>query len=150
MPSETSGSKALIGNSKVRETHLQRRAVVYIRQSSGRQVLHNQESQRLQYALKEKAVEWGWSDVEIIDRDLGFSASVGNKRAGFEGLTAAVALGEVGIIFSREASRLSRTDKDWARLFEVCSLFDTLISDGDQICLLPTSFGGAFRQFLIA
>jgi len=122
------------GNSKIKEVHLQRRAAVYIRQSSGRQVLHNQESQRLQYALKAKAVEWGWSDVEIIDCDLGISASVGNKRVGFDGMTAAVALGEVGIIFSREASRLSRTDKDWARLFEVCSLFDTLISVGDQIC----------------
>ena len=124
---------AMSGNSKIKEVHLKRRAAVYIRQSSGRQVLHNQESQRLQYALKAKAVEWGWSDVEIIDCDLGISASVGNKRVGFDGMTAAVALGEVGIIFSREASRLSRTDKDWARLFEVCSLFDTLISDGDQI-----------------
>jgi len=119
--------------SKIRDTHLKRRAAVYIRQSTHRQVVQNQESQRLQYALKAKAVELGWHDVEVIDSDLGISASSGKKRAGFDALVAAVALGEVGVIFSREASRLSRTDKDWARLFEVCAFFDTLIGDGDQV-----------------
>lgn len=94
----------------------------------------NKESQRLQYALKDKAKEWGWQSIEVMDCDLGSSAAMGSStRVGFERLTASVAVGEIGIIFSREASRLSRTDKDWCRLLEVCSIFDTLISDGEQI-----------------
>jgi DNA invertase Pin-like site-specific DNA recombinase len=97
-------------------------------------VRQNKESQRLQYGLKDKAKEWGWEQIEVIDCDLGSSAGPGaSRRIGFERLTASVAVGEVGIIFSREASRLSRTDKDWCRLLEVCGLFNTLISDGEQI-----------------
>ena len=120
--------------SKITETHLSRKAVVYLRQSSPGQVRRNKESQRLQYALKDKAREWGWEQPEIIDCDLGASASVGAaKRPGFERLTSIVAMGEVGIILNREASRLSRTDKDWCRLLEVCGVFNTLISDGEQV-----------------
>ena len=119
---------------KITEDHLNRKAVVYLRQSSMTQVRRNKESQRLQYALKEKAEEWGWRQIDVIDADLGASASVGAEvRKGFESLTTFVAMGEVGIIFNREASRLSRTDKDWCRLLEVCSIFHTLISDGEQI-----------------
>ncbi len=121
-------------NSKINEDHLKRKAVVYLRQSSERQVRHNKESQRLQYGLKDKAKELGWREIEVIDSDLGVSAAVGSpRRVGFERLLASVAIGEVGIILSREASRLSRTDKDWCRLLEVCSLFDTLIGDEEQI-----------------
>ncbi|MBA7514733.1 hypothetical protein ES705_06767 [subsurface metagenome] len=121
-------------NSKITESHLRRKAVIYLRQSSPGQVRRNKESQRLQYALKDKAREWGWQQIEIIDCDLGASASVGAaKRLGFEKLTGTVAMGEVGIILNREASRLSRTDKDWCRLLEVCSLFNTLIGDGEQV-----------------
>lgn len=121
-------------NSKIRESHLNRKAVIYVRQSTERQVRQNKESQRLQYGLKNKAKEWGWDRIEFIDCDLGSSAGPGaSRRVGFERLTASVAVGEVGIIFSREASRLSRTDKDWCRLLEVCGLFETLISDGEQI-----------------
>jgi len=119
---------------KITETHLCRKAVVYLRQSSPGQVRRNKESQRLQYALKDKAREWGWKQIEIIDCDLGTSASVGAaERPGFERLTSIVAMGEVGIILNREASRLSRTDKDWCRLLEVCGVFSTLISDGEQV-----------------
>lgn len=121
-------------NSKITESHLDRKAVVYLRQSSMKQVHQNKESQRLQYALKDRAKEWGWKEIEVIDCDLGYSASIGAAlRVGFERLTASVAIGEVGIIFNREASRLSRTDKDWCRLLEVCGVFNTLISDGEQI-----------------
>jgi DNA invertase Pin-like site-specific DNA recombinase len=121
-------------NNKIKESHLKRKAVIYIRQSTDRQVKKNIESQRLQYALQDKAKNWGWKDIEIIDSDLGSSAALGAaKRHGFERLTSLVAVGEAGVIFSREASRLSRTDKDWCRLLEVCNLFDTLISDGEQI-----------------
>jgi len=121
-------------NNKIKESHLERKAIIYIRQSTERQVQINKESQRLQYALQDKARQWGWKDIEIIDSDLGSSAAVGaSERLGFERITSLVAVGEAGIIFSREASRLSRTDKDWCRLLEVCNLFDTLISDGEQI-----------------
>ena len=121
-------------NNKIKESHLKRKAIIYIRQSTTRQVQKNTESQRLQYGLKDKAKCWGWKDLEIIDSDLGSSAAVGAaKRNGFERITSLVAVGEAGIIFSREVSRLSRTDKDWCRLLEVCNLFDTLISDGEQV-----------------
>jgi len=121
-------------SNKIREDHLNRKAIVYIRQSTDRQVKQNKESQRLQYALEDTAKQWGWNDIEIVDSDLGSSAAVGaSERRGFERITSLVAVGGAGIVFSREASRLSRTDKDWCRLLEVCSVFDTLISDGDQV-----------------
>lgn len=127
-------------SSKITEDHLQRRAVVYVRQSSPGQVQRNKESQRLQYALGETASAWGWKHIELIDSDLGRSASLGaGVREGFEGLIGSVAMGEVGIIFNREASRLSRTDKDWCRLLEICGVFNTLISDGEQVYDLSDS-----------
>ena len=120
-------------NPKIRPEHLARRAVVYLRQSTLKQVRENLESQRLQYALVDRAKELGWKDVEVIDTDLGTSASVGSTRAGFERLVAMVALGEVGIVLSREVSRLSRADKDLCHLIEVCQCFNTLIGDEEQI-----------------
>jgi DNA invertase Pin-like site-specific DNA recombinase len=125
---------SLAPSSKITPQHLQRKAIVYLRQSSERQVQHNQESQRLQYALADRARQLGWRSVEVIDTDLGSSAGVGAaRRKGFERLIASVALGEVGIILSREASRLSRTDKDWCQLLEVCGLFGTLLGDAEQV-----------------
>jgi len=114
--------------------HLQRKSIIYVRQSSEKQVLNNKESQHLQYALQDRAKAFGWRKVEIIDEDLGKSAATGaQRREGFERLITTVTLGEVGIIFSREVSRLSRTNKDWCHLFEVCGLFDTLIGDEEHI-----------------
>ena len=101
---------------KIQARHLARRAVVYLRQSTLKQVRENLESQRLQYALADRARDLGWKEVDVIDTDLGTSASAGSTRVGFERLIATVALGEVGIVLSREVSRLSRTDKDWCRL----------------------------------
>lgn len=124
---------------KVRPEHLSRKAVVYLRQSSLKQVQENIESQRLQYGLKDKAKALGFGEVEIIDTDLGASAAIGAKsREGFKQLLASVALGEVGIILSIEVSRLWRTDKDWCHLFELCQVFDTLIADAEQIYDLAT------------
>jgi DNA invertase Pin-like site-specific DNA recombinase len=126
-------------NHKLSHEQLARKAIVYLRQSSERQVLHNRESQHLQYALAERARSFGFTDVEIIDCDLGSSAAVGAAaRIGFERLLAQVALGEVGLILSREVSRLSRTDKDWCQLLELCQLFDTFIADHEQIYDLNT------------
>jgi DNA invertase Pin-like site-specific DNA recombinase len=119
---------------KITPFHLARRAIVYIRQSSDHQVRNNLESQRLQYALVERARGLGWLQVECVDTDLGASASLGaTHRAGFDSVLAAVARGEVGIILAREVSRLSRTDKDFCRLLELCQVFGTLLGDADQI-----------------
>jgi DNA invertase Pin-like site-specific DNA recombinase len=107
--------------SKLTPAHRARKAVVYLRQSSLAQVKHNTESQRLQYALKDTAKAHGFACVEVIDRDLGMSAASGAPpRAGFKQLLASIALGEVGLVLSRELSRLSRTDKDWCHLLELC------------------------------
>ena len=115
---------------KINADHLSRKAIIYLRQSSLAQVKHNTESQRLQYALAERATHLGFSQVEIIDKDLGYSAASGaRQRPGFQQLLASVALGDVGIILSRELSRLSRSDKDWCHLMEVCQLFNTLLGD---------------------
>jgi len=119
---------------KVDSNHLARKAIVYIRQSTVKQVRHNQESQRLQYALTERATALGFRQVEVIDKDLGISAGSGaRQRPGFQQLLADVALGDVGIILSRELSRLSRTDKDWCHLMEVCQIFGTLLGDEQEI-----------------
>jgi DNA invertase Pin-like site-specific DNA recombinase len=119
---------------KITPQHLDRKALVYLRQSSLKQVRENLESQHLQYALAERARGLGFQSVEVIDSDLGCSAGLGAaRRAGFDRVVAEVARGEVGMILSREVSRLSRTDRDWCHLLEVCQIFDTLIADEEQI-----------------
>ncbi len=119
---------------KIGPQHLARKAVIYLRQSSEKQVRKNVESQRLQYDLKHRARELGWREIAILDHDLGSSASLGAApRKDFDRLVGIVALGEVGIVMSREVSRLSRTDKDWCHLLEVCRVFDTLIGDADHV-----------------
>jgi len=124
---------------KVTSQHLARKAVVYLRQSSAKQVHENLQSQRLQYALREQAITWGFRDVEIIDEDLGSSAALGARvRDGFTQLLGRVALGEVGMVLSIEVARLSRTDKDWCHLLELCQVFGTLIADADHIYDLTT------------
>lgn len=120
--------------SKIQEQHLRRKAVVYMRQSTEKQVRENLESQQLQRALQSQARDWGWCEVEVLDHDLGSSASMGAKRReDFDRLIGSVARGEVGIIMSREVSRLSRTDKDWCHLLEVCRVFDTLLAESDHV-----------------
>jgi DNA invertase Pin-like site-specific DNA recombinase len=124
----------LLYSPKIRPEHLARKAIVYLRQSSERQVRQNLESQRLQYEMAERIRGLGWQQIEIIDSDLGTSAAIGSiYREGFERVLTSVALGEVGILVSREVSRLSRTDKDWCRLVEVCQIFGTLIGDEQQV-----------------
>jgi DNA invertase Pin-like site-specific DNA recombinase len=119
---------------KINADHLARKAIIYLRQSSLSQVKHNTESQRLQYALAERATRLGFRQVEIIDKDLGSSAASGSRqRPGFQQLLTSVAVGDVGIILSREISRLSRTDKDWCHLMEICQLFNTLIGDEETV-----------------
>ena len=122
---------------KVTPAHLQRVAVVYIRQSTPGQVEHHRESTARQYALAERAHALGWApeQVHVIDEDLGLSGSVVSlaKRSGFAHLTTEVALGHVGIVLGLEVSRLARSNADWYRLLDLCGVTDTLIGDGDGI-----------------
>src|SRR5215467_6632297 len=121
-------------NPKIKPEHLARKAIVYLRQSTDKQVRQNTESQLLQYAMAERVRALGWQQVEIINNDLGSSAGLAAaQREGFERVLSSVALGEVGIVGSREVSRLSRTDKDWCRLLEVCQIFGALIADEQQV-----------------
>src|SRR6266705_2659179 len=124
----------LLYSPKIKPEHLIRKAIVYLRQSSEKQVRQNIESQRLQYELAERIRGLGWQQIEIINSDLGSSAAMGSaSREGFERVLSSVALGEVGIVVSREVSRLARREKDWCRLVEVCQIFGTLIGDEQQV-----------------
>jgi DNA invertase Pin-like site-specific DNA recombinase len=118
---------------KITPSHLERRAVVYVRQSSGYQVTHNVESQRMQYAMKPRLHELGWSEVEVIDEDLGRSAAGGVTRAGFDRMVAAVCMVQVGAVAAREVSRFARNSRDWQQLIEVCRVVDTLLIDYETI-----------------
>lgn len=118
---------------KVTADHLGRAAILYIRQSSPHQVQHNEESRRLQYAMRDRLGQLGWSEVAVIDDDLGRSAGGTIERAGFERLVAAVSLGDVGVVAARELSRFARNSRDWQKLMEVCRLVDTLLVDQDAV-----------------
>ncbi len=127
----------IISSEKVKKNHLQRKAIIYIRQSSEIQVQNNIESRHLQYALRDKVKGLGWNEVIIIDEDLGKSASYFSERTGFQKIVTQVSMGEVGIVVSLEASRLSRNNRDWYHLIDLCSVFDTLLGD-DQAIYDPT------------
>jgi excisionase family DNA binding protein len=118
--------------SRINAEHLSRAAVIYIRQSTADQVQHNLESQRRQYALADRARELGWSEVLVIDDDLGRSGS-GVHRPGFERLLAQLCQSEVGAVFCVEASRLARNGRDWHTLLEFCRLVNALLIDEDGI-----------------
>jgi len=128
-------------NSKIQAHHQQKTAFVYLRQSTMYQVMHNQESTERQYALGQKAIDYGWNPslVQVLDGDLGRSGSNTAGREDFKTLVAAVSMGTVGAIFVLEASRLSRSSADWNRLLELCSLTQTLIIDQDG-CYDPVQF----------
>ena len=118
---------------KVGTRHLCRKAIVYVRQSSAHQVQHNLESQRLQYAMKQPVHSLGWSEVEVIDDDLGRSATSTVDRTGFQRMVAEVCLGKVGAVAAREVSRFARNNHDWHQLVEMCSLVDTLLIDQEAV-----------------
>lgn len=122
-------------NSKVTDSHLKRDAYLYIRQSTIRQVLENQESTKRQYALRERAIALGWppEQVQVIDSDLGQSGASSADREGFKKLVAEVGMGRAGIVMGLEVSRLARNNADWHRLLEICALSDTLILDEDGL-----------------
>src|ERR1700682_4075905 len=118
---------------KIRPPHLERKALLYVRQSSAHQVLHNRESSTLQYAMQDRLRALGWSEIEVIDDDLGRSAAGGVQRAGFERMVAEVCLGKVGAVCAREVSRFARNSRDWQQLIEMCRVVDTVLVDQETI-----------------
>jgi DNA invertase Pin-like site-specific DNA recombinase len=93
---------------KIKPHHLDRKAILYIRQSSAHQVMHNRESGLLQYAMQDRLRHLGWSEIEVVDDDLGRSAAGTVARVGFERMVAEVCLGKVGAVAAREVSRFAR------------------------------------------
>ena len=118
---------------KIRPHHLARKAILYVRQSSSHQVLHNRESRALQYAMRDRLQALGWSEIEIIDDDLGRSAAGSAIRAGFERMVAEVCLGKVGAVAAREVSRFARNSRDWQQLIEMCRVVDTVLVDQETV-----------------
>src|SRR5260370_6760144 len=111
---------------KIGPQHRARKAVLYVRQSSAHQVQHNRESQVLQYAMRDRLTQLGWSEIEVIDEDLGCSAAGGTTRAGFERMVAEVCLGKVGAVAAREGSRFARNSPDSHQLLHTDHFVDHL------------------------
>ena len=120
---------------KIQRRHRERLAMVYVRQSTMQQIERHQESTRLQYALVDRALHFGWdrSSIVVIDDDLGRSGASMEGRPGFQRLVAEVGLGRVGMVLGVEMSRLARSCRDWHQLLEICALFDTLIADSEGV-----------------
>jgi DNA invertase Pin-like site-specific DNA recombinase len=118
---------------KIKLHHLKRKAVLYVRQSSAYQVAHNQESRKLQYAMKERLRQLGWQEIETVDEDLGRSAAGSVTRSGFERMVAEVCLGKVGAVAAREVSRFARNSREWQQLVEMCRVVDTLLIDQETV-----------------
>ena len=120
---------------KILDQHLTRKAILYIRQSTMTQVIHNQESRKLQYAMKRRLQELGWSknNIIIIDDDMGCSAAGTVERSGFERIVTEVCLGKVGAVAARELSRFARNNTQWHHLIEMCAVVDTLLIDVETV-----------------
>ena len=118
---------------KILPHHLERPAILYVRQSSAHQVLHNRESGALQYAMRDRLTALGWTRIETIDDDLGRSAAGGVARAGFDRMVAEVCLGKVGAVAAREVSRFARNSRDWQQLIEMCRVVDTVLIDQETV-----------------
>jgi DNA invertase Pin-like site-specific DNA recombinase len=120
---------------KIKSWHLDRIAIVYIRQSTPQQIIEHKESTNRQYGLVDRAVALGWPEdrVLVIDEDQGLSGAYAEGRLGFQRTLAEVALDHVGLILGLEVSRLARCCKDWHQLLELCARFRTLLADGDGL-----------------
>lgn len=127
----------------VHSSHVQRQAVVYVRQSTPHQALTNQESLQMQYGLGQRAVELGWipDDVRVVDSDVGRTGSSATGRRGFQQLVADVTLGKVGIVLAYDATRLARNCSDWYQLLDLCGYRGCLIADRDGV-YDPSSVNG--------
>ena len=122
-------------SSKVTAAHLSRTALLYVRQSTLKQVINNTESAIRQYDLRGKAIALGWAaaQITVIDIDQGHSGASAADREGFQQLVAEVSLGRAGIVLGLECSRLARNSADWHQLLELCGLTGTLICDEDGL-----------------
>ncbi len=122
-------------SAKIQDRHLERLAIVYVRQSTPQQVLEHRESRERQYALADYAVTLGWprERVLIIDEDQGHTGKTAEGRGGFHRLLAEVTMDHAGIVLGLEMSRLARSNKDWHHLLEVCAVFDALLGDQDGV-----------------
>jgi DNA invertase Pin-like site-specific DNA recombinase len=122
-------------SAKIQAEHLEKLAIVYVRQSSPQQVLENRESTARQYALAQYAEFLGWpaERVLVIDEDQGQSGKTAENRLGFQRLLAEVTMEHVGIVLGLEMSRLARSSKDWHHLFELCGIFATLLADQEGV-----------------
>jgi DNA invertase Pin-like site-specific DNA recombinase len=118
---------------KIKPQHLARKAVLYVRQSSPHQVMHNQESRSLQYAMRDRLRHLGWKEIDVVDDDLGRSAAGAVTRSGFARMVADVCLGKVGAVAAREVSRFARNSRDWQQLVEMCRVVDTLLVDQETV-----------------
>jgi len=120
---------------KITPDDLARQAIVYVRQSTLKQVLENTESTERQYALVDKAIGLGWprAQVLVIDEDQGHSAATATGRNGFQQLVSAIGLGQIGIVLALEISRFARSQSDWYRVLELAAIFHTLIADEDGL-----------------
>src|SRR5215471_9512957 len=118
-------------NDKIKPEHLQRAAYVYVRQSTSYQVRHHREGQQRQYDLAQRARQLGFTQVVVIDEDLGRSGSGLQERPGFGRLLAAVCQGLAGAVLALEASRLARNNRDWHHLVDLCALTGTLLIDDE-------------------
>jgi len=132
---------------KIRPHHLERKAILYVRQSSAYQVLHNRESSALQYAMRDRLSALGWSRIETVDDDLGRSAAGGVIRAGFERMVAGVCLGKVGAVAAREVSRFARNSRDWQQLIEMCRVVDTVLIDQETVYAPRHGNDGSFNEY---
>src|SRR5947208_13006354 len=131
----TSLARVRSTSSKIRDGHLDKLAVVYIRQSSPQQVQENRESTARQYAFADHAITLGWprERVLVIDEDLGKSGRTAEGRTGFQRLVTEVTLKHVGLVLGLEMSRLARSSRDWHNLFEMCGICDSLLADEDGL-----------------
>src|SRR4029453_5837778 len=118
---------------KLTPHHPARKAILYIRQSSAHQVQQNLESQRLQYAMRDRLQQLGWREIEVVDDDLGRPAAGLVTRAGFARMVADICLGQVGAVAAREVSRFARNSREWQQLVEVCRVVDTVLIDLDTV-----------------
>src|SRR6201987_5794266 len=118
---------------KIRPQHLARKAILYVRQSSPYQVIHNLESQKLQYAMEERLHQLGWREIEIVDDDLGRSAAGLVHTAGFERMVAEFCLGKLVAVAAREVSHFPRNSREWQQLVEVCRVVDTVLIDQETV-----------------
>lgn len=135
IPARSDAPAAALRSDKIRDEHLQRLAIVYVRQSTQQQVLEHRESTARQYALADRAVALGWPRVavEVIDEDQGHSGSSAEGRSGFQRLLTEVSSDRVGLILGLEMSRLARSCKDWHVLLELCAIYRTLLADTDGL-----------------